>query len=258
MAPKRLNWTVTDEDDVRPYDSTRPPGVRGVGRANLRVVYQPIVHVRTKRLAAVEALCRCDHPGFANPSVLFSEAAAAGYSGRLGRIIRELAFEEASGQRIFVNIHPSELAARWLVRPDDPMFLHDADVFLEITEAAAFEHHDLVRAVLSEVSSRGVRLVIDDFGAGYSNLARLADLHPAVVKVDRSLVTDLDRLPRQQTLLRHIVAMMQSFEATVVVEGVETVDELRAVVDTGADFVQGYLLARPANPIPVPAWPSVV
>tara|TARA_B100001750_G_scaffold204679_1_gene181234 strand:- start:2232 stop:3011 length:780 start_codon:yes stop_codon:yes gene_type:complete len=256
VSRKRLDWTLTDSDEVRPYDSTRPPGVRAVGRANLRVVYQPIVQVKTRRTAAVEVLTRCDMPGFTNPEVLFTEAAAAGYAGRLGRHVRELAFEQAPPrQPIFVNIHPAELSARWLVRPDDPMFLHDGDVFLEITEAAAFEHHDLVRAVLAELSARGIRLVIDDFGAGYSNLARIADLEPAVVKVDRSLVTDLQKKPRQQTLLNHLVAMMHSFSATVVVEGVETADELRAVVDTGADFVQGYLLAKPQNPIPPSAWP---
>lgn len=219
------------------------------------MVYQPIVDFRTRQTAAVEALTRCTLAPYRNPAVLFAEAAAAEYAGRLGRMVRELAFDSIGRIPIFINVHPAELAARWLVRPDDPMFFHEARVFLEVTEAAAFEHHDLIRAVLGELKSRGISLVIDDFGAGYSNLDRLADLEPAVVKLDRSLITALHESPRQQILVRHLVALMHDFEAKVVLEGIEEPEELRACVDSGADFGQGYLLARPANPIPTACWP---
>ena len=255
MSRKRLDWTLTDEDEVPRFDSNAPPSVRGVDKRHLRVVFQPIVDARTHRTAAVEVLTRCTVPAYRNPQHLFDEAADIGYAGRLGRLVRELAFAETLEMPVYVNVHPNELTSRWMVRPDDPMFLHPHGVFMEITEAAAFEHHDLVRAVLGELSARGVKLVIDDFGAGHSNLARLADLEPAVVKLDRSLVTDLHLKPRAQNLMKHTVAMMHSFDATIVVEGVEKPEELKAALDCGADYIQGYLLARPANPVPDAAWP---
>lgn len=258
MSRKRLDWTLTDEDAVARFDSSAPPSVRGVTEKHLSVVFQPIVSARTHRSAAVEVLTRCKLPSWRNPALLFEEASKIGYAGRLGRIIRELAFAESVDLPIYVNVHPTELTARWLVRPDDPMFLHPHGVYLEVTEAAAFEHHALVRAVLGELEARDVKLVIDDFGAGYSNLARLADLEPAVVKLDRSLVTDLHLKPRARNLMQHTIAMMHSFDAQIVVEGVEKPEELKAAIDCGADLIQGYLLARPENPIPKAAWPPGV
>jgi EAL domain-containing protein (putative c-di-GMP-specific phosphodiesterase class I) len=255
VSKKPIDWTLTEADGIRPLDADGPPPVRSVEAEDLGVVFQPIVDTTTHRTEAVEVLTRCKLPEYRNPHFLFEEAAKVGYAGRLGRIVRELAFAHALELPVYVNIHPAELTARWLVRPDDPMFLHPHGVYLEITEAAAFVHHDLVRAVLGELSSRGVKLVIDDFGAGHSNLARLADLEPAVVKLDRSLVTDLHLHSRKQNLMRHTISMMHSFDAAIVAEGVETSDELSAVLDCGADFVQGYLLARPANPVPQSIWP---
>jgi EAL domain-containing protein (putative c-di-GMP-specific phosphodiesterase class I) len=255
VSRKRFDWTLTDEDEVPRFDSSAPESVRGVGKKHLGVVFQPIVDGSTRKTAAVEVLTRCKLPAFRNPQLLFDQAADIGYAGRLGRMVRELAFAETLDVPVYVNIHPAELTARWLVRPDDPMFLHPHGVFLEITEAAAFEHHDLVLAALGEVAARGCKLVIDDFGAGHSNLARLAELEPAVVKLDRSLVTDLHLKPRAQNLMRHTIAMMHSFDAKIVVEGVETVEELKAAIDCGADLFQGYLLARPENPVPQGAWP---
>lgn len=255
MSKKPINWTLTEADAVRPIDADGPPPVRTIEHEHLGVAFQPIVDTKTRETKAVEVLTRCKVPEYRNPQLLFEEAARIGYAGRLGRIVRELAFAETLEMPVYVNIHPSELTARWLVRPDDPMFLHPHGIFLEVTEAAAFVHHDVVRAVLGELASRGVKLVIDDFGAGHSNLARLADLEPAVVKLDRSLVTDLHLHPRKQNLMRHTITMMHSFDAEIVVEGVETPDELQAVLDCGADMVQGYLLARPGNPIPLSNWP---
>jgi EAL domain-containing protein (putative c-di-GMP-specific phosphodiesterase class I) len=84
-----------------------------------------------------------------------------------------------------VNVHPQELNEGWLIRPDDPIFLHDDDVYLEITESVPLTHFDLCLNVLREIRSRGgVHFVIDDLGAGYSNLKSIADLEPRVVKLD--------------------------------------------------------------------------
>ncbi|MBO6940003.1 MAG: EAL domain-containing protein [Deltaproteobacteria bacterium] len=255
MTHKRLTWTLTGDDDYAELDDEAANAVRGIGAEDLSVVYQPIVDGRSKKTEAVEVLTRCSVRRYQNPAILFEDAARARFAGRLGRLVREKAFAATIDTPVYLNVHPAELTARWLVRPDDPMYLHPHGVFLELTEAAAFEHHDIVVAVLGELSSRDVKLVIDDFGAGYSNLARLADLEPAVVKLDRSLVTQLHLRSRARNLVKHTIAMMHSFAARVVVEGVETVDELKAALDCGADLIQGYLLARPDNPVPRMTWP---
>jgi len=231
--------------------------VRNLTTADFDVVFQPIVELATRRLFAYEALARCRIAAFTNPTRLFACASKEGACGRLGRIIREVAFTRCAGVPLFVNVHPDELAARWLVRPDDPIFEHDETVFLEITESAAFSHFELCSSVLREVKTRGgLHLVVDDLGAGFSNLKRVVDLEPKVVKIDRELVSGLDRSKRQQTLVTFIVRLCVELGAKVVAEGIETAEELSAVIDCGAHLGQGYLFARPGFPLPPAIWPG--
>lgn len=223
---------------------------------DLSVVFQPIVRLDDQSLFAYEALVRCRIPELAYPPTLFQRAVRLGCAGRLGRMIREIAVPLGSSKPLFLNVHPRELAEPWLVRPDDPIFEHDHEVFLEITESVPLEHFELVMSVLGEVRSRGgIHLVVDDLGAGYSNLKRIADLEPSIVKLDRALIADLDRNERQRRLIKSVVTLCTQLSAKVVAEGVETENELGALLDTGAEFAQGFLFARPSFPIPTFTWP---
>ncbi len=222
---------------------------------DLRVVFQPIVNLATGRLFAYEALVRCRH---ATPPALFEQAHAAGCIGRLGRMVREVAVPLGSGLPIFLNVHPGELEAPWLVRPDDPIFAHDHDVFLEITESVPMEHFDLCINILRELRARGgVHLVVDDLGAGYSNLKSIADLEPQIVKLDRGLVAGIHRSRRQQCLVNGVVRLCHDLNATVVAEGIETRDEYSVLLDSGAQLGQGFLFARPGFPMPEVEWPPL-
>lgn len=256
MARDRMVWTHSGVEGIPAYRSDRPPAsVKDLAQSDVAVVYQPIVDLRNGKTFAHEALARCRWPEFANPVALFTQASNEKACGRLGRIIRQTAFAGAPGVPLFVNVHPDELTSRWLVRPDDPIGYHDAEVFIEITESAAFTHFELCMGVLKEVCSRtGAHLVVDDLGAAYSNLKRVVELEPSVVKLDRALVTGIDTNARQRTLVQFLVTMLKELGARVVAEGIETADELTAIIDTGADFGQGYLLARPASPLPTPVW----
>jgi EAL domain-containing protein (putative c-di-GMP-specific phosphodiesterase class I) len=259
------------EPDTRPPSSNRlcdAPSARAalaenearflgglVQPSDLSVVFQPIVRLDTGKLFAYEALVRCRVPGF-SPPVLFEHALAEHSTGRLGRAIREIAVPMCSGMPLFINLHPSELEEGWLVRPDDPIVAHDHDVYLEITETAPLTHFDLCLSVLREVCSRvGAHLVVDDFGAGYSNLKHISDLEPRVVKLDRNLIEGLDRKRRQQKLVAATVRLCRELGALVVAEGIETSDEFMAVRDCGAQCGQGYLFARPGFPLPRIHWP---
>jgi len=232
---------------------------RLVAIEDLSVVFQPIVDLATGELFAYEALVRCSKAELSSPPVLFERAVSAGCVGRLGRMIRELAIPLAAGSPLFLNVHPKELQEHWLVRPDDPIYQHDDQVFLEITESVPLTHYELCADVLREVRSRsGVQLVVDDLGAGYSNLKRIADLSPQVVKLDRGLVCGVDRNPRQLQLVASVVRLCVDLQALVVAEGIETEDELHALSDTGAHYGQGYLFARPAFPMPPVTWPPTM
>ena len=247
MSDERLRWTFNGE----PNQAGAPTGIRSLTGDDINMVFQPIVEIATGLLFAHEALVRCKLPRYASPQILLMEAEKERACGHLGRIIRQQTFERCQDTALFVNVHPEELSQRWLVRPDDPLFFHEREVYLEITESAAFTHYDLCMSVLKDVCARaGVHLVVDDYGAGHSNLARILDLNPKIVKLDGALIRGIDKDPRRQIMVRHMVALCTDLGAKVVAECIETVEELKAVADQGVHFAQGYVLARPAYPPP--------
>lgn len=221
----------------------------------LYVVFQPIVDIHRRRVFAYEALVRS--PSFPSPPVLFEHALGCGRCGELGREIRKLAVAGASGWPLFLNVHPQEFGESWIVRPDDPLFAHDADVYLEVTESVPLSHFSLVTPIMRELRAKGIRAVVDDLGAGYSNLRYIADLEPEVVKLDRGLIEGCHKDRRQRILITSIVRMCADLGARVVAEGIELVDELVALVDTGVQFAQGYLIARPGVDLPEPSPESI-
>ena len=214
------------------------------------VVFQPILDLRSGETFAFEVLARCRAKGLENPMHLFETSVDQGLAGALGRRVRELAIGGCADYPLFLNVHPAEFSDRWLVQPDDPIFEHAPGIYLEITESVPMSHHELVKGVISEVRSKGVGLVVDDLGAGYSNLRYISDLAPDLVKVDRGLVMGLDGDRRRRTLLGALARLCNDLGAEVVAEGIETHAELDAVRDCGVRFVQGYLIARPGSAQP--------
>ncbi len=240
---RRIKWTMTGQ---RAPDFN---SVRMLREPDINVAFQPIVDLSTGRTFAHEALARCKHAQFQSPAVLFSRAEEEEACGRLGRLIRNVAFQHCEGRPVFINLHPQEIGQRWLVQPTDPIFMHDSEVYLEVTETAAFDYFDLCMSVLGEVKSRcNGHVVVDDFGAGHSDLKRVLALEPDIVKLDMALVRDIDQEPDKQSYVEHVIHTCRSLGARVVAEGIETEEELRTLMSLGADYGQGYFLARPAPP----------
>ncbi len=216
----------------------------------VRVVYQPIVDIATRKIFAHEALARSDAGIFKTPPDMFDAAVSQKRCGELGRRLRTLAVAGCPDVPLFLNVHPAEFAEHWLVQPDDPIFSHDHRVFLEITESVPLSHFKLVSHVLREIRGKGIHLVVDDLGAGYSNLKYIADLAPEFVKLDRELIAGLGRDARLRSLVGSIVRLCTELGAQVVAEGIETADEAMASQDAGVGYGQGYFFARPASPPP--------
>lgn len=229
---------------------------RAIDHREVYIAYQPIVDLRAGNVFAYEALARSHAPEFAGPLPLFQAAVEARVTGELGRLLREIAVANLPDERLFINIHPAELNEGWLVQPSDPLYDHDKEVYLEITEGVPLSHFALCQTILKEVRGRGVHLVVDDLGAGYSNLKYIADLNPRVVKLDRDLIAGLTLDTRLFKLVQAICVLCQDLGALVVAEGIETITELQAVREAGAEYGQGYLLARPAFPRPTVEWPE--
>jgi EAL domain-containing protein (putative c-di-GMP-specific phosphodiesterase class I) len=228
-----------------------------ISAGRVYIAFQPIVDLHKREIFGQEALARCNAPELKTALALIEAALSGGCMGELGRALRLIAARTCPRTALFLNLHPAEFDEGWLVRPDDAMFFHDDSVFLEITESVPLSHYRHCHGMLKELRTRGMSLAIDDLGAGYSNMKYIADLAPEVVKLDRQLVANLRTGSRMHKLVTSIVRMCDDLNARVVAEGIETPDELRAVIDTGARYGQGYLFARPAFPAPKVDWKAI-
>lgn len=243
-----LKSLTTERPGFRRNRPSQIPGVLSTG--DVSVVYQPIIDLGSGGIFAYEALVRSNSPLWQNPPALFDEAIRSDCCGALGRQIREMAIEGCAEHPLFLNVHPNEFDESWLVQPDDPIFRHDESIFLEITESVPLSHFALCQSVLRELRSKGVLLVVDDFGAGYSNLKYISDLSPDIVKLDRELIANLAQDKRRRQLVQNIVRLCIDMGAKVVAEGIEREDEARAVFDAGAHYGQGWFFAKASNPPP--------
>ena len=246
---------------LQPAVSARKPGKRQMEALDrilsegvLDLVFQPIFELATGEVFGYEVLTRSPSPVFKGPEALFSAASSAGLVGELGRLQRSLAMSIAPGNPLFINVHPAEFDYPFLVQPDDPIFRHGEDVFLEVTESAPLSYFEQCISVLGELRKKGIQVAIDDFGAGFSNVKYIADLAPDIVKLDRELMSQVHHGSRQFQLLMSIVRLCKDMGARVVAEGIETTEEYVVAEHAGADFCQGYLLGRPASVATGESW----
>lgn len=228
--------------------------------------FQPIVNLRSEAVH-LEALLRLEHPrlGRINPEKFFLVCELRGRTQQADRLIVLNALEQArqwhaGGQAltVHVNIAPVTLMASgfadWLQAEIAGRGLGPQHVRLELTEHAIPANGLCMTRCVGELHARGIQVVMDDFGAGFSSLGLLANLPLASIKCDRLFLRDVANDVKRQILLRHVAAMAHELDLSATVEGVETEDELRSVVRCGIDTIQGYLFARPLPAADVAHW----
>jgi EAL domain-containing protein (putative c-di-GMP-specific phosphodiesterase class I) len=221
---------------------------------SLWMAYQPIVSWSGKEIIAYEALVRPSHPELPNPSALIAAAERLGRIHQLGRLLRDnvartIAAAPAVPQ-VFVNIHGYDLTDDHLFSDTAPLSTLASRVVLEITERAGLDDIPDLISRIKRLRTIGFRIAIDDLGAGYSGLTSFAQLQPDIVKIDMSLVRNVDREPTKERLIRSLADLGRDMDIRVVCEGVETDMERDTLVRAGCDLFQGYHFARPGRPFP--------
>lgn len=206
-------------------------------------VFQPIVDLRTLEVAGFEALTRFDDG--ARPDERFADAAALGASEVLELACVERAVRDASelppGAWLSVNVSPAMIARRSDLSAAFSRL--ERDLVLEVTESAPIDDYSSFR---ESVELIGRALAVDDAGAGYASLRHIIELRPAFVKIDMSLVRDVDRDPSRQALIVALDHFAMRTGLTLIAEGIETEAERAVLVELGIELGQGYLLGRPA------------
>ncbi|BDG60705.1 bifunctional diguanylate cyclase/phosphodiesterase [Caldinitratiruptor microaerophilus] len=225
-------------------------------RQEIHTVFQPILDLRSGHVAGHEALARGPRGPLESPGALFQAAEASGRTVDLDLLcIRTaLAVRGALGGgtgRLLLNVHPltvrdPERLLETLLSAVRGAGVKPRHVVLEITERAAGATGESFRSVVGRLRQRGFKIAVDDLGAGYSNLATVASLHPDLIKLDRSLIRDVHRDDTRRKVVQALVELAHRMSAQVVAEGIEALPELEHLVDLGVDLGQGFLVGRPA------------
>jgi diguanylate cyclase (GGDEF)-like protein len=229
--------------------------------SSLALHYQPIVDLETRKIISFEALMRWPHPlrGAVSPGVFIPIAEEIGLIGNLGDWAIRQACIDASGWPteigVAVNVSPLQFrhAARLIETVRDALRVSGiapSRLSLEVTESLLIEDQESTLDAIHELLRIGVRLSLDDFGTGYSSLAYLATYPFSQVKIDRSFAQDVTSDPNSQYIIQAVCELANRFNMRVVVEGIETEEQLSAIRALGAERAQGYLFGR-AEPIEV-------
>lgn len=233
---------------------------QAVVQGELELAIQPLVSARSEAVVAGEALVRWNHPvrGTVLPEAFISIAEESCLINQIGDWVIQSAARTVAQwharnlpQRLTVNI-----SARQLERTDFFVNLREtfaaagAPLFmleLELTETLAMRSSDSVIAGLALLRAQGAAIAIDDFGSGYSNLVRLKDMPITRVKLDSSLIADIDGDENARTIVSSVIHLVHGLGAEVVGEGVERREQFEVLRALGCDVVQGYLFAEPMS-----------
>ncbi|GIE87673.1 putative bifunctional diguanylate cyclase/phosphodiesterase [Actinoplanes regularis] len=242
---------------------------RALNAGEFKLVYQPIVDLRTGRITGVEALARWIHPerGMVSPADFIPAAERSGLIVPLGRwVLRETCRQAAAWLERFGPEALEKAAPNVSIRQlHDPDFVADvraalADsglppnrLVLELTESAVLRGHQVLR-VLHELHEMGVRLALDDFGTGESSLSLLRAFPAAVVKLDKSFVDNIEldepdsaAAGARQAVARAVVQLADALGLATVAEGIENQEQVERLLKLGYTVGQGYHLGRPVS-----------
>lgn len=249
-----MTATGTDSTEARPrLDERLVATARDLCQPGaLQAVVQPIVRPADMTVVGYEALARMPVEPHRPPNWWLEVAGAIGLRHDLEvacfRAVAALG-DPPGAAALFVNASPSTVADPDVVKLRDDLPDH---LVIELTEQEAVDDYGLLRTALARWLARGVRIAVDDAGAGYSSLRHVVELSPDYLKLDRELVRDIDQDGNRRALMRAVVAFAREIGTSVIAEGIETEAELEVLREAEVHLAQGYLLARPGPP-----WPPI-
>jgi EAL domain-containing protein (putative c-di-GMP-specific phosphodiesterase class I) len=234
---------------------------RAIERGELRVYYQPQVRLESGKVFAMEALVRWEHPerGLILPSKFIPLAEENGLVAPIGRWVLKESCRQArwwhneyldgSPLQVCVNLSAGQFQHPGLVediaRNLRETGLDPSILVLEITESIIIEDEPHTIATLEKLKSLGVKLAIDDFGTGYSSLSYLKRFPVDYLKIDRSIIHDLEQDPKDVAIVSAAVTLAHALGTQAIAEGVETSGQLRQLREFGCDCGQGHYFYEP-------------
>lgn len=236
---------------------------QAIERSQITAHYQPIVRMADRTIQGFEALARWNSPerGFVSPGEFIPTAEESGLINLIGRdVLRCAAAEIRRWQAtcpeyvdltVNVNLSARQISQASIV-VDTFGTLSDAmldtrHLKFEITESFLMNDPELAKAILLQLKDLGIRIVLDDFGTGFSSLSYLLNFPIDELKIDRSFVRNLKEGTREHSIVKTIVRLAKSLDLVVTAEGVETEEQFELLKAEGCDYAQGFLFSRPVS-----------
>ena len=221
----------------------------------LRTVYQPVFDIQERTVVGFEALIRGPAGELEQPDLLFAAARESDLGLELESLCLETIFRRlprATQQRkLFVNASPRLLT--------HPVFLDERNlagirrahpqVVIEVSEKEVVGDYHAFRGVLDRLRANGLQIAIDDAGSGYSGLEAILQLRPQYIKVANTIVQNLHEETIKRGVITALASVGHEIQASLIAEGIEQPEELKALVDLGVNYGQGFLLGRPRGRI---------
>lgn len=236
-------------------------------RDDMDLCYQPQINLKSGKTNSVEALIRWQHKfaGAISPEVFIPLAEQSGHIHILtfwvlNHALQQLNIWNNNGCAINIavnlsmfNLHDknfpvlvSNMLDKWSVPANQ--------LTLEITEGVIMHNPGHTIKILSELYDLGVNLSLDDFGTGYSSLSHVSKLPISELKIDRSLVMDIDKNRKNATIVRSTIELAKCLDLSIVAEGVENIDICNALVASGCDAAQGFYFCKPESCNEITSW----
>jgi EAL domain-containing protein (putative c-di-GMP-specific phosphodiesterase class I) len=234
--------------------------LNALGVEKIEIYFQPIVSLQKLKVVGLEALSRGINQGkIVPPAYLFSLAKELDFNLELDRICRKLALCEFKKIRqqyndllLFLNHDPSLLDKNGVMHGFTYQLVKEIglpprSIVIEICESKVTNMDSLSRFV-SDYKKYGFLLALDDVGNSHSNLNRIPELKPDILKIDRGLIKDVDKSWHKNKILKSISYLAREIRTLIIAEGVETKEEIMEILEIGVEFFQGFYFEKPKSP----------
>ena len=241
--------------------------VQIISDSDIRIVFQPVVSLRDGSVLGYEALSRgpAGSP-LQSPDALFGVAISTGKLWELEQLCRtkalETAYRNRSSFKLFLNVHPCVIHDEKFKQGFTKEYLRaygidPSNIYFEISERNAVGDPAGFKKTIEHYKEQNYKIAIDDAGAGYSGLNLISDVHPHFIKLDMKLIRGIDRDAYKKSLVKSLYDFCCLTEVALIAEGIETEAELRALIDIGVHYGQGYYIQVPKSEI-IPIEPHVM
>ena len=248
--PNRFRSCNRDDRVARGHSNIAEMVTSLVTNRDLEIIYQPAIRLDARRVEFFEALTRFVGPRCEAPDFWFAAAAEAGLESDLEILAIRCALDGfcalPSGAALSVNISPNTV-----LNSDFLELLESSPLdrlVLEITEKKPVQSYEAIVETLEPFRNRGLKIAVDDAGAGYSSFRHILDIRPDIIKLDMSICRGIHQDHMRRALTSALISFARQIGCELVAEGVETLSELKTLRALGMTIVQGHILARPMKP----------